>query len=573
MYKIVFLALLLFVCVGCHKSRRIGRQLSRIEQIMPTAPDSSLRLLKQMDVSGFPSERTKAKYSLLLSEALEKNDIYLTGDSVIKAAVDYYSRSGGRTERAKTFYYLGRIHENARDFEAAIKAYTRASEFPEKEDHRLRGLIFYSIGNLYAEQLSYQEALTMYSQASEAFRAEGHETNLCYTLRNEAWALFMLHDSENALAKCNESLEIAKRQNDTSQILVLSQYIAGIYTFRYNNPRMAIDFLKPVYGQYHQSVVPVGDYSLWGYIHLKTGDLKTADYYISRAGNITDNLYVLSGYYALQSALSEKKKSYREALDSYKLSAELRDSAYMLEKGKLIQDLERRYKTQSLQNSLDFLKTKQRYQTVIIVLMGIIVVIIIIVALRKIAKDKKEKEKKLEEYRNFIDQMQHDDNQIENEYRSLFRHANQQDERLTSFKEALDDRLVAIRKMIEIAGTSGGNGDLFLKKFKSYIHLEKDKSQQLFSNLQDLVNLHFNGIVDYLKQRYPDLSNVDLNLCCLMYLKIPTNGIQLICNYTSTDSLYNRCSKIRQRLGLPKGSNLEGFLEKLRSELENGEQD
>lgn len=165
MYKIVFLILLLDVCVGCQENRRIGRQLSRIEQIMATAPDSSLRLLKQMDVSGFPSERLQAKYSLLLSEALEKNDVYLTGDTVIKAAVDYYSRRGGRTERAKTFYYLGRIHENARDFEAAIKAYIRAGEFSEKEDHRLRGLIFNSIGNLYAEQLSYQEALMMYSQA------------------------------------------------------------------------------------------------------------------------------------------------------------------------------------------------------------------------------------------------------------------------------------------------------------------------------------------------------------------------------------------------------------------------
>ena len=56
----------------------------------------------------------------------------------------------------------------------------------------------------------------MYSQAGETFRAEGHETNHCYVLST------MLYTSENALAKCNESLEIAKRQNDTSQILEFS---------------------------------------------------------------------------------------------------------------------------------------------------------------------------------------------------------------------------------------------------------------------------------------------------------------------------------------------------------------
>ena len=106
---------------------------------------------------------------------MEKNDIYLTHDSVIRIAVEYYSHRGSRREKAKTFYYLGRIYENARDFDAAVGAYTRASELLEKEDHRLRGLIFNGIGNLYSEQLSYAEALNMYSQASEAFRAEGSE--------------------------------------------------------------------------------------------------------------------------------------------------------------------------------------------------------------------------------------------------------------------------------------------------------------------------------------------------------------------------------------------------------------
>lgn len=563
MYKFVFILLLLYVAAGCHKDRKIGRQLSQIEKIMAIAPDSSLGILKQLNVSDLPTGRAQARYSLLLSEALEKNDIYLTHDSVIRIAVEYYSHRGSRREKAKTFYYLGRIYENAQDFDAAVGAYTRASELLEKGDHRLRGLIFYGLGNLYSEQLSYPEALDMYSRASEAFRAEGNEQNLCYALRSEAWALVMLHDAKNALAKCQEPLEIAKRQNDTSQILVLSQYIAALYTFDYNNARTAFTFLDSVYRQYNRNVVPVDDYSLWGYIHLKTGDLKTAAYYISKADSITDNLYVLSGYHALQSAYLEEEKRYKEALSAYKLSAELKDSAYMAEKEHLIQDLERRYKTQSLQNSLNLLKTKEQYQFVIMALLGIIFAIVIVIILRRIAKDKKEKERKLEEYRNFIDQMQHDYNEIENEYHSLFRHSNLQDEKLAGFKEVLNDRLVSIRKMVEIAATSGNNSELFLKKFRAYMHIENGKSQQLFCNLQELVNLHFNGIVDYLKEHYPNLSYEDLNLCCLIYLKIPANGIQLICNYTNSDSLYNRRSKIRQRMGLSSGTNLEDFLEKL----------
>lgn len=242
MNRIVFFILLWSVFAGCGGNLRTEEQFSRIEQVMAVAPDSSLRILKRLALSDFPTERARAKYSLLLSEALEKNDIHLTDDSVIRIAAAYYADRGSRKERAKTFYYQGRIYENARDFDAAIKAYTRAEEFLEKEDHRLRGLISYSIGCLYAEQMSFQDARNMYSQAAEAFRAEGHETNLGYALRGEGWALSMLHDTKNALAKCNESLEIAKRQNDTVEILLLSQYIAGIHTFSDNNPQAAIEF-------------------------------------------------------------------------------------------------------------------------------------------------------------------------------------------------------------------------------------------------------------------------------------------------------------------------------------------
>lgn len=293
--------------------------------------------------------------------------------------------------------------------------------------------------------------------------------------------------------------------------------------------------------------------------------MKTADYYISRASDVADNLYVLAGYHTLQSALLAEKKRYREALEAHRLSAELRDSVHMQERNSLIQDLERRYKTQALQNSLHLLTVKQRYLLVILALLAVLSGIVILVVARKIAAAKKEKEKKLEEYRIFIDRMQHDYREIEGNYHSLFHHSNRQDERLACFKEALDDRLASIREMIEIATTSGDNSELFLKKFKSYILLENGKSQQLFTDLQELVDLHFNGVVNYLKEHYPDLSREDLNLCCLMLLKIPLNGIQLICNYTSSDSLYNRRSKIRQRMGLSAGSSLEEFLEELRS--------
>jgi hypothetical protein len=66
-------------------------------------------------------------------------------------------------------------------------------------------------------------------------------------------------------------------------------------------------------------------------------------------------------------------------------------------------------------------------------------------------------------------------------------------------------------------------------------------------------------VVDYLRAHYPELNARDLDLCCLLCFGFSSAGICFIYGYEDMGSLYNKRSRVRQKLGL-EGLKLEDFL-------------
>ena len=69
---------------------------------METHPDSALALLKTIDQSSIIGKESKAKYSLLMSMALDKNYIDTTTFDIIQPAIDYYLSKGNADEKLRT---------------------------------------------------------------------------------------------------------------------------------------------------------------------------------------------------------------------------------------------------------------------------------------------------------------------------------------------------------------------------------------------------------------------------------------------------------------------------------------
>ena len=66
---------------------------------------------------------SKAKHAVLLSMALDKNYIDKTDFEVLQPAIDYYEDNGSATDKLRTYFYQGRIYQNAGDNDSAMERF------------------------------------------------------------------------------------------------------------------------------------------------------------------------------------------------------------------------------------------------------------------------------------------------------------------------------------------------------------------------------------------------------------------------------------------------------------------
>jgi len=163
----LFCALL---AVGCTSS--LERRLDSVDRMMNEHPADALASLDSIGDIQIKSLRQRARYALLRSIALDKNYVDLKTDSVIAPAVRWYSRHGSPYEKARTFYYKGRIEYNSGDYPAASIDFIEAeSLFPKFDDDYLKRLILISKVYTNNNTLFYEDNLSLLNRAKELLPA------------------------------------------------------------------------------------------------------------------------------------------------------------------------------------------------------------------------------------------------------------------------------------------------------------------------------------------------------------------------------------------------------------------
>lgn len=119
-------AAVLLLAASCTDDAAVMSELDAAEFVMEDYPETALAILDTMQRSRLVSREAAARHALLYSQALDKNYVDMTTDSIIRPAVEYYSRHGSADERLKAQYYLGCIYRNLGDPEKAMECYVRA---------------------------------------------------------------------------------------------------------------------------------------------------------------------------------------------------------------------------------------------------------------------------------------------------------------------------------------------------------------------------------------------------------------------------------------------------------------
>ncbi len=137
---------------GCRHKTGAWNSMNEAERLIQTHPDSSLSILSAIDRHTLGDDEEKARYALLMSMALDKNYVDTTTFEILQPAIDYYLKKGTPDEKLRTLYYQGRIYQNGKNDDMAMRSFIQGREYIEIATDTLtaanllvaQGVIYYS---------------------------------------------------------------------------------------------------------------------------------------------------------------------------------------------------------------------------------------------------------------------------------------------------------------------------------------------------------------------------------------------------------------------------------------------
>lgn len=161
-----------FLLVSCD-NRQTKSLLQDVETYIQERPDSALRVLRKVDSLTLNTKALRARYSVLFAMALDKNYIDTTALSILEPTVAYYEKFGSPKDKMLSYYYLGRIYSNRKDYPNAVIFYSQALRESGEYDYYHRGLIYAASADAYNASFNDEEELRNTILAYECFEKIG----------------------------------------------------------------------------------------------------------------------------------------------------------------------------------------------------------------------------------------------------------------------------------------------------------------------------------------------------------------------------------------------------------------
>lgn len=296
------------VLLSCSKADlETERTLEDVASFIEERPDSALTILDTMDSFSLTTSALKARHSLLLAMARDKNYIDDTTDSIIAPAVSWYRRHGSADEKLLMNYYRGRIAMNAGDYETAMRWFADGSRFSEKARNKVwAGRLCNAKFQVYQHLFDSASAIDAALRSADYYAAAGELSRYYDAINNVACVYEQLLDTANAL----HYLGILRDNWDELDESQHSCYYAGMLSISSDK--------KPVLEQY---LCDVNDEQVIYWVIVAKSYFEIGNYeQASRALKMAEKYVGTQGldYKWVNALVQEATGEYRSAAKSYR---------------------------------------------------------------------------------------------------------------------------------------------------------------------------------------------------------------------------------------------------------------
>lgn len=541
---------------------------------MDLCPDSALNLLKGIYDPEKLRGESQATYALLMTQAMDKNYMKFSSDSLIALALNYYTiTQTSPIMYAKALFYHGRVMLELDKEEEALKSFLAAKDVYERtKDHKMLALILEEIGMINRRQELFDDALSNFREALDTHIRLKDSLGIISVSQNIARVYLFKSQWDSCSYYYNNALEIAVKKN-LSEISILHEL--GILYRSMQELSEAERYFLAAYEKETDEEKKYMECLSLGYLYMQMGQTENARKYLKMSAKSSKAYTQISAFDCLY-FLEKDIDNFEEAIVYHELADSITNAMEELNSRELIASLQKKYENEKLQN--DNLHMKVRYTN--FMLWGMIAFLIVVACMcyyyyknrnnkKKIAEIEsqiRENEEEIERYQQEIEDIQISKDQVlkENlmleENRTKVGELNGKIILLTMQNKTLSEHLKELGGELNV-GTSSSS---FIHAFRLLLaikegtlrgKLSNEERQKLFS----LFDLMYWNYVTRLLERAPTLTKHDLEICC--FLKFGLTHEELSCIFhTTSDSVTRAKGRLKGRLGVSPQDDLDTFL-------------
>lgn len=535
-YLIMLILSISFISCSCTHNN--VNPLSQADSLMQSRPDSALNILRSVMQPESMNEENRAMYALLLTQAMDKNHLPHTNDSLIRIAVKFYQQEADKDKKAQSFFYLGRVYQETNDTLGAIEAYLDALE-ANPESQKLRTMIYDNLATCYKNQRLYEKAKKAYQKAFQISTDSKAEQQALYAIRGMG-SIYAIEDSMSmALNHYLKALSILNSVNDSTWKSAILCDIARTYE--------AMEMHKEAESYINQSIryTPANDnlsatYFWKGEILHSLHQYDSATHYLKAAYPNSDLYTQVSIYQALYN-LNVERGNYKQAVLYNDTALLLNDSVQILMYYSETESLVREHSIELYKQEL---KSKHQRKISIVVICALSGFILILISAIYLNSRNKETNIKL--------QLQLMKNQAEKVFlKKRVKQLTQILEDTDTEKQEIQSSLIHLWEQTSLVcaqlfRTTDSNQritTLEITKAKR----NKEQTHEEIEFIRNDINESFSEAFQQLNEMHPGLTSDDLFYCALNFLKAPIEVIKICMRIESTQALTQRKHRIKNK--------------------------
>ena len=545
-YRIILgLSAILFF-TGCYNREHISR-LDEAEALLQNKPDSALTILKQLRQEG--SQAEQARYALLYSEALDKNHIKVTDDSLIRQAWSHYKHYyKDLRHQCKTLYYWGRIKLRAGDKPGALRLFLKIEEkLKDTNEPYYTGLLYGQIGEVYYEQMNYSRAYHYFREVRNNFRQSDNVREETESTLDMAAAAFHSKDIEKAMRLYAAALDLADEQKNDHLAKASLTNLASLYVVS-GKRQIPHDLLQRIELSARQD-------TLYGYhtlvdVNLLKNRIDSARYYLALAEAQTTDIRDLADLQYTAYRIEAQTRNFEKATDNIHRYIYLTDSLTRSNMQFSAGMVEREY----FKERTDFAEYRMKNRTTWEIAAATVILLMIGVAYYITRQRLRLQRERTDRYLLLAEE-------ANSEYKTLTERMEGQRNTENHLKGLIASRFDIIDKLgktyYERENTASQQAAMF-HEVKQII-TDFAENNEMLQELELIVNTCHDNAMQKLRNDFPAMKEADIRLLCYIFVGFSPQVISLFMKDTVAN-VYARKSRLKSRIKSAETANKDLFL-------------